>query len=304
MVAKRVKRFLLRTPAGRVLLTPMRLGKALGYYTPALGRAFKWALESRELTNFTYPITEKNKNYLAHTISVVTGVSHSLVMGYFDEVEADEDLKQHVVRRIREGPKRYACDESCVFGRRLGWYMFVRILKPAVVVETGVDKGHGAVLLCTALMRNEAEGFPGRYLGTDINPEAGFLLSAPYDRVGSILYGDSISSLQSIPRIDCFINDSDHSESYERREYETIISKLGPRGVILGDNCHCNDVLATFSAEQKREFLFFHEEPKNHWYPGGGIGISFIKNSLRFEEGLKRSLPQHEEDQIQTAGVS
>jgi hypothetical protein len=84
------------------------------------------------------------------------------------------------------------------FGVTSGWYAFVRILS-RVVVETGVDKGLGSVLLCAALMRNRAEGFPGQYLGTDINPDAGFLLAEPYNGVGGILYGDSIQSLQSIP---------------------------------------------------------------------------------------------------------
>ena len=189
-----------------------------------------------------------------------------------------------MIDRVRKGPKRSASDETCAFGRRVGWYAFARILKPRVVVETGVDKGLGSVVLCAALMRNQAEGFPGQYFGTDINPDAGFLLAEPYNSVGRILYGDSIQSLQTIPSIDLFVNDSDHSSEYERREYETIASRLSEDGLILGDNCHCNDVLADFSARRGRQFVFFREEPKDHWYPGGGIGISFIRDSFPGKE--------------------
>jgi hypothetical protein len=118
------------------------------------------------------------------------------------------------------------------------------------------------VLLCAALMRNEAEGFPGRYYGTDISLDAGLLLSEPYSSVGTILYGDSIRSLQSISNIDLFITDSDHSAQYERREYETIAPKLSPRGIILGDNCHNTDVLADFPAERHQQFIPFGKNRK------------------------------------------
>jgi hypothetical protein len=201
-------------------------------------------------------------------------------MGYVDELRGDEALKRHVIEATRRSPMRHSADERCAFGRRLGWYAFVRILKPRVVVETGVDKGLGAVTLCAALMRNAAEGFVGRYFGTDKDPDAGFLLTEPYSSVGEILYGDSIQSLRSIPEIDIFINDSDHSAEYERREYDIVAPKLGINGLILGDNSHCTDVLARFSAERGRQFIFFHEQPKDHWYPGAGIGISFVRNTL------------------------
>ena len=197
-------------------------------------------------------------------------------MGLIRELQEDEKLKQHVTYQTIKSSFRFTSDERCSLGRRVGWYALVRLLRPRVVVETGVDKGHGSVVLCAALLRNAAEGFPGRYYGTDINPYAGYLLSEPYSSVGEVLYGDSIQSLRTIPEIDLFINDSDHSAEYERQEYETILSRLSPTGMILGDNCHCNDVLAQFSKENGRQFIFFREVPKDHWYPGAGIGISFV----------------------------
>jgi hypothetical protein len=291
---KKLRPFLLKTGLGRVVLIPVRLRMALGSCTPRLGRAISWALSSRELYNFTYEITPENREYLAHTVSVVTGVPHSRAMSYILELEEDEAIRRHVVEGIRQSSARYSADARCAFGRRLGWYAFVRILKPRVVVETGVEKGLGAVALCAALLRNEAEGFYGNYFGTDINSEAGFLLSEPYSRVGRILYGDSIQSLQSIPAIDIFVNDSDHSADYERREYEVVAPKLGiDGGLILGDNCHCNNVLARFSAERGRQFIFFHEQPRDHWYAGAGIGISFPQPSQnrRKSDGLTADVP-------------
>ena len=105
-----------------------------------------------------------------------------------------------------------------------------------------------------------------------------FLLDGEYSNTGKILYGDSIESLSGLTeKIDLFINDSDHSDAYEYQEYLTIKHLLSDKSIILGDNSHCTDKLAVFSAEIKRSFLYFQEEPIDHWSPGGGIGISYTK---------------------------
>jgi predicted O-methyltransferase YrrM len=249
----------------------------LSYFTPRLRELVRWVIYSREESNFTYELTDANLDYLAHTVAAVTQCSFERARGYIAEAIDDEELRQHVLSRVRASRHRYRSDASCHFGRRLGWYAFVRILRPAVVVETGVDKGHGAVLLCAALLRNATEGAPGRYYGTDINPAAGWLLGPPYSAVGEVLYGDSLESLQrlSLP-IDLFINDSDHSAEYEYQEYLAVTPRLRPQAVILGDNAHATSSLERYSRERGRAFLFFQERPKDHWYPGAGIGISFI----------------------------
>jgi hypothetical protein len=94
--------------------------------------------------------------------------------------------------------------------------------------------------------------------------------------MGTILYGDSIDSLTALDvTVDVFVNDSDHSAEYEGREYRVIASKLSERAVIIADNAHVTDELLKFSRETGRQFLFFREEPANHWYLGAGIGLSF-----------------------------
>src|SRR6266849_8427001 len=106
----RVKRFLVQTPAGGILLMPLRFATALGHYLPKLKYILNWTFSSRETTNFTYEITAKNQEYLAHTISVVTGVPYSTAAGYLREIQEDENVKRHVIERIRGGPKRRASD--------------------------------------------------------------------------------------------------------------------------------------------------------------------------------------------------
>ena len=168
-------------------------------------------------------------------------------------------------------------DEDAKFAKRMGWYAFVRAMKPKVVVETGVDKGLGSCVITAAIKKNKEEGFDGYYYGTDINPKAGYLLSGEYSKYGEILYGDSIESLKKLDKtVDIFINDSDHSAAYEALEYETIKDKLTKDSIILGDNSHVTDKLLNFSNANGMKFIFFKEEPLNHWYPGAGIGVAYF----------------------------
>jgi predicted O-methyltransferase YrrM len=237
---------------------------------------FTWLFASRETTNFTYDLTERNLFHLADMISMIVGCSSDAVTQYLYEPMGDDVLLSHIREATIRSPLRFKSDSEPRFGRRLGWYAFARALKPEVIVETGIDKGLGSVLLCSALARNSREGFPGRYYGTDINPKAGLLLGGEYAKIGKILYGDSIESLSHLScGVDLFINDSDHSAQYESSEYEAIAAKLSPSAVILGDNAHATDSLRQFSIRSHRQFLSFSETPRNHWYPGSGIGISF-----------------------------
>lgn len=247
-------------------------------YNYRYGQILKWGFQSNEDTNFTYHLTEENLKYLACMLAVVLERDVDTISGFIREANEDQALKAHIADQIQRSPLRKFADTEIRFARRLGWYAVVRVMKPKVVIETGVDKGLGAVLLCAALLKNREEGHAGRYYGTDINPEAGYLLAGRYREVGEILYGDSIESLNAFSApVDLFINDSDHSAEYEYREYQTVQRLLTDRSIILGDNSEVSPSLVNFSLETGRQFLFFQEQPLAHWYPGGGIGISFPK---------------------------
>lgn len=247
---------------------------ARSYYKAKLRLIYRWSIKNSENSNFYYDLEERNLLYLANLIAHVTSTSVESVRKYFNEILTDKAFKLH----IEEGFRLSGYDKNVEvkIGRRVGWYAIARITKPSVIVETGVDHGVGACILTKALMLNESEGFSGSYFGTDIDLTAGQLLRDDYSRVGKILYGDSLKSLDSFnKKIDLFINDSDHSSDYEYLEYKKVLGKLSSTAIIIGDNAHVTDSLARFSAEESRHFLFFREEPKNHWYPGAGIGISF-----------------------------
>ncbi len=272
----------------RLVRIVLRRRLARQYYADALKRIEGWAWKDTEDSNFYYRLTPLNEDQLAQTVKCVTGCDLERVRSYFAELDGDAGLREHIRKALAQS--NYGRDIQVEFGRRLGWYAMVRALKPKLVVETGVDHGVGSCVLASALLRNAADGCPGRYIGTDIRQEAGQLLQGPYRSVAEIVYGDSIQSLKDLQgSIDLFINDSDHSADYEAREYETVAGKLSPSAVILGDNSHVTDKLSRFSATHGRRFIFFREIPQDHWYPGAGIGISF-PSTQRDVTGLQSKL--------------
>jgi predicted O-methyltransferase YrrM len=264
------------SPLYRLYLMFYRFRFGISYFKNPLGALVAWTFHSRETSNFTYDLDGANLNHLNAFVSAVTGISVEQSEKYMAEILDNEQLKNHVRTLTEAAPFRHVSDPLARIGRRVGWYILVRATKPRVVVETGVEKGLGSCVLTAALLRNRAEGSPGRYFGTDINPEAGYLFREPYASAGEILIGDSIESLKKLDHtIDFFINDSDHSADYEYREYETVEPKLSAGALLISDNAHTNDKLFQYARRTGRAFLFFREIPKDHWYPGAGIGVAW-----------------------------
>ena len=271
------KSTILRIPVvGKIILVAFRAKSALGHFVRPLSNLVKWLFWSNEITNYTYDLEETNKQYLSSLIADILNVEFHTIMTYIREIEEDTELKRHIADVTANSDLAFLADKEVQYGRRIGWYAFARALKPNIIIETGVDKGLGACILAAALKRNKEEGFKGKYYGTDIDLTAGYLFSGGYADYGSILYGDSIESLAKFDgTIDLFINDSDHSADYEANEYETIANKLSEHAIVLGDNSHVTNKLLNFSLKTNRHFIFFLEKPSEHWYLGGGIGISF-----------------------------
>jgi len=222
---------------GPASLIVYRIKTSLAYYRRMFVGLFRWWFTSNELANYTYDLEPTNQRYLAALLTQVLNVDHFTIERYINEAFGDTDLKLHISLETDRSDLSGQADAEARLGRRLGWYAIARAMKPRVIVETGLDKGLSSCVLTAALKRNTAEGHPGRYYGTDINPAAGYLLSGEYSRYGEILCSDSIESLAKFDQpIDLFINDSDHSADYEAAKYEMIADKLSNQAIILGDN--------------------------------------------------------------------
>ncbi|MFG1775882.1 class I SAM-dependent methyltransferase [Micromonospora sp. NPDC049051] len=277
MDATKLRRAIARTRLAPVAAFPKRLARVARHDAKVLRTSARWLVTSREHHNYTYELTKLSRHHLAWFVSVVCDVPVKQVRAYFAEIESDDVLRRHIESATAGAARRGLADRQVRYARRIGWYAIVRARKPSHVVETGVDKGLGSCVLAAALLRNAADGHPGRVTSLDINPEAGYLArTAPWSEVVDLVVGDSIASIAALDRpVDLFLHDSDHSRAHEKREFEAVEGRLAPGAFLLTDNVTATNVLAEHAERTGRRFLAYRETPANHWYPGDGIGVAW-----------------------------
>ncbi|MQA59936.1 MAG: class I SAM-dependent methyltransferase [Actinophytocola sp.] len=267
------------SPLAPVVAFPIRTKDVAKHDAKVLKTSIRWLFTSREHTNYTYELTERNRRHLAWYIAAVTGAATHDVRLWFDEVEQDDDLRALLMDGVATGSRRGLADRTVRYGRRIGWYALIRALKPKHVVESGIDKGLGSCLIAAALLQNAAEGHPGRLSALDINPDAGYLIRGDYREVVDVVVGDSLENIPKLRTpVDLFIHDSWHSEEHESAEFSLVEDKLAPSAVLLTDNAAETDVLLRLAEQTGRKFLYFQEEPDRHWHPGDGTGIAWSRN--------------------------
>jgi predicted O-methyltransferase YrrM len=264
------------TALGRLLLIPFRWGWGLTHSLRHAAAVTRWAFGSKEYYNHTYHLTELNRGYLVSYIAVISGHPELEIEGYFRELENDAELRTTLEQQTLNSRDRHNSDVEPRYGRRIGWYALVRATRPKVIVETGVDRGLGTVALAAAVARNASDGFPGIVVATDIIPDCGHLLCEPYKSHCRILLGDSVETLKKFPDpVDIFLHDSDHRPEYEWAEFLAIEPRLHATSIVMSDNSQQSPKMREFAARTNRSFLYFQDQPKDHWWPGDGIGAAF-----------------------------
>lgn len=265
------------TPLGRLALIPIRLGWAMTYPLRQAGQVVRWAFRSKEYYNHSYDLTRLNRNYLVSYIALVSGHAETDIDRYVRELEEDQAFREELKELTRRSRDRHNCDVEPRYGRRLGWYALVRATRPRVVVETGVDRGLGTAVLAAAIRRNTQEGFPGLVYATDIVPECGHLLGDTGRTYCQIILGDSVETLKKFSQpVDIFLHDSDHREEYEWAEFLAIEPRLHAGSIVMSDNSQQSPKLREFAWRLGRQFAYFQDQPRDHWWPGDGIGTAFV----------------------------
>jgi hypothetical protein len=257
----------------RAAALPVRARGVLSYDARMVRRQVKWLATSREHTNLTLPLDPANEEHLAWFVAHVTAQPVATIHGYLQELRDDAALRDHIRQVTLSSPRRGLADPDARYGRRMGWYALTRALRPARVVESGVDKGLGSVVIAAALGRNAAEGSPGRLTAIDISADAGFLITGRYADLVDRRLGSSLDVLADIGPVDIFIHDSDHDPAYEQAELDTVEPWMTEPGVLISDNP--SGVLPAYAERTHRQFLFFQERPHYHWAVGEGFGVAW-----------------------------
>jgi Methyltransferase domain len=228
--------------------------------------------------NFTYEIA--NEDDLAYWVQAVARTDEGVARARVREPASDAELHARL-RRATSGRWRWS-KRSPPFGKRLGWYALVRLLRPNLVVETGVHDGLGSLLLLRALERNLEEGHAGHLVSFDVNPSAGWLVgSHPHWTLRLE------ASEQGLPRvldsgreIGMFIYDGWHSYDSERAELEAVLPHLGPTGVLLSDDAQVTGALAAVCEAHGLEYLTVNLIPRKHFHPGSTLAAGLNKERL------------------------
>jgi hypothetical protein len=255
---------------------PLRTAMVARYDARLIGRSVDWLVRSRETTNLTYDLDALNRDQLCWFVSAVSGTAVGQVRAWIQELEDDNQLFDHVTRRLSTNPRRGISAKEPRWARRFGWYALVRAIQPEHVVETGTHLGLGSCAIAAALLRNGH----GRLTTIDIEPEAGYLIGEPWANAVDRRIGSSIDVLEDLRDVDMFLHDSLHTYDYETKELAAVEPNLRVGAIILSDNAHASSALSDWAERTGRHYLFFKEQPAGHWWPGDGIGAAWSRSGF------------------------
>jgi predicted O-methyltransferase YrrM len=228
-----------------------------------------FVLLSPEIDNFSYELENEDEmvSWIAETFNADRARTSELL------IEARSNQAIYAPLRTA-GASRWSMKAEPPPGRRLGWYVITRLLKPSRVIETGIHDGLGSLVFLAALDANAMEGHDGELISFDIDDHAGWLVGEHprwRRRIGDARDLLERALIEAPTQI--FLHDSNHAFDHELFELETAAKHmLG--GAIMTDNAHATDALKQVAERSGRRYSYFHEKPRAHFYPGGGIGVA------------------------------
>lgn len=169
--------------------------------------------------------------------------------------------------------RRTSCEEWPEF-----LYVLVRLVKPEVIVETGVFDGISSAVILQALEDNGTgnlisidlpatttiDGSTHRMKETSL-PEGmkpGWVIPDYLRARHELILGDSKILLPEVfkerPNIDVFLHDSMHTYEYQKFEYETAWPKIKEGGWLLSDDVLWTPAFHEFSKKVDRSYKIYH----------------------------------------------
>lgn len=149
-------------------------------------------------------------------------------------------------------------------------YVACRLLRPEIVVETGVADGFSSAFILYALENNkkghlysiDLPNQKGQELGT--GKFSGWLVPEEFKYKWTLIFGSSKERLpnllEELREIDIFYHDSDHSYDNMMFEFEAAIKYIKQNGILISDDVTENGAFEEFckrlSLESRKLFKF------------------------------------------------
>jgi hypothetical protein len=209
-------------------------------------------------------------------LSQLTGASIEEISRYTHEIESDRQFLRLIRQRLREYtayyplPTDFMTDDrgGSLFFHSVSLYVFARLARPHMIVETGGTPGKSSAFLLRALQQNGV----GELCTIDLPPQeysldeptnssefhgrapvgvgAAWLVPDSLRNRHSLIIGDTRVVLPHIlaklGQIDLFIHDSDHSYDHMRWELETARPYVRNGGFLWSDDIGTNTAWADF----------------------------------------------------------
>lgn len=234
-----------------------------------------WLKLSREVSSFTYDITEESLRSMIGVAASTCSVSINEAQYYFEEIINNTEFMQKVSAANRTCKFSGELDEVVRPGRKLLLYALMRIKKPKNVIEAGPYRGYGSVFLIEALRKNAEEGAYGALFCVDIlDTFNGDIVDAcGYQSFREVCIGDAVEFIEKFNNeIDVFISETHYAGGYEK-QLRAINGKLSKNSVIYMTSF--DDALYNYSKYNNRNYLSFYTKSKDHVYPGQFSCISY-----------------------------
>ena len=196
--------------------------------------------ETQGLSNFYVPSISQEDEI--HFCCQILGCEKAAVEEVFQELELDEDFVEQLSRHYESVRADIPIPFS--IGRFKTWYAIVRLLKPNIVLETGVHDGLSSTLILRAMSRNDrgclvSIDLPALDLPIGVDGP-GWLIPDDLKSRWRLNLGDAHQLLPVLARqhapIDVFIHDSDHTAKFQKFEYQTVKPFLSTTGLLLTDD--------------------------------------------------------------------
>jgi predicted O-methyltransferase YrrM len=143
-------------------------------------------------------------------------------------------------------------------------YIITRIMKPNVVVETGVASGVSSAYILQALEDNEKGELYSidisAYVPRGVKP-TGWIVPSSFRRRWHLIIGSSSQKLphllENLREIDVFLHDSLHTYENMSWEYKTAWPLIRKGGILLSDDIQENDAFSEFCKYVNRKGVYF-----------------------------------------------
>jgi hypothetical protein len=261
------------SPVGRVALIPYRFRHTVSLAKRSWGDYWRWLFLDREVTNYSYYITNASRRSLAEFVDRVSGRARGSAWHDWESFarEGRHELCQRVAAATRRNTYRWSQNPTVRIDQRLLYYLLVRAVQPRTVFQSGTARGVGACLVAAALRENARDGHPGRLVSTDLDPTQGYGIVPPYSEFVDFVSGDSVATLRSeTAPIDLYIHDTIPGDQ-ALREFSALRPRFSPHGLVI--STWSTPGTRETAREWGRPHHEWADEPQGHWYRGTTFAV-------------------------------